>query len=202
MSRQARRARLRTSRCASPSGLCELHVHLEGTVRYATAVELALAHGLPRPAPYRYTDLNGFLEIYRPVARSMQTSEDFERVIAEHAAAMAEQGIAYAEVSFEPNLHEGEEWIAGVERGRERARHEHGVEIAWLVELMRGAPLGSNERALDIALATNGVVGLGLVGPESADASELGPLIDRAHAKGLRFMPHAGQTGDADVVRD
>ena len=171
-------------------------------MRYETAVELAASHGMPSPRRYEYSDLDGFLEIYTPVAGSMQTSEDFERVIAEHAHSMADQGVAYAEISFNPSLHDGAEWIAGVERGREGARDDLGVEISWLVELVRGAPASSNERALDIALATNGVVGLGLVGDESAGTADIAPLVDRAHAKGLRFMPHAGQTGGPEVVRD
>jgi aminodeoxyfutalosine deaminase len=132
----------------------------------------------------------------------MQTSADFERVIAEHAESMAAQGISYAEISFEPSLHPGSEWIAGVERGRERAREEVGVEIAWLVELARNQPATDSELALDVALSTSGVVGLGLVGDESVSAAPLASIIDRAHAKGIRFMPHAGQTGGPDVVRE
>ena len=132
----------------------------------------------------------------------MQTSADFERVISEHAESMAAQGIAYAEISFEPSLHPGSEWIAGVERGRERAREEFGVEIAWLVELARNQSDTESELALDIALATSGVVGLGLVGDESVSAARLASIIDRAHAKGLRFMPHAGQAGGPEVVRE
>jgi len=187
---------------ASPRQLAELHVHLEGTVRYETARELAAEHALPAPPPYEYSNLAQFLQLYRPVAQSMQTSADFERVIAEHAESMAAQGIAYAEVSFNPSLHPGSEWIAGVERGRDRAREEFGVEIAWLVEMSRELPAVENELALDIALATGGVVGLGLVGDESIPAEPLASLIDRAHSKGLRFMPHAGQVGGPEVVRE
>jgi adenosine deaminase len=171
-------------------------------VRHETAVELASQHGRPAPPPYAYSDLAGFLAIYREVCACMRTSDDFERVILEHARSMREQKIAYAEISFNPSLHEGVEWVAGVERGRERALSDLGVEIAWLVELVRGDPPSSNELALDIALATNGVVGIGLVGDESALTPEVAPLVDRAHAKGLRFMPHAGQTGGPEVVRD
>jgi aminodeoxyfutalosine deaminase len=132
----------------------------------------------------------------------MQSAADFERVIDEHATSMAAQRIGYAEISFNPSLHDGVDWLPGIERGRERALQEHGVEIAWLVEMVRGDSVESNEHALDVALATAGVVGLGLVGDEAADTSDLAPLVDRAHAKGLRFMPHVGQTGGPDVVRD
>jgi len=171
-------------------------------VRHETAVEMAAAHALPPPPPYRYSSLPGFLEIYRQVCRALQTSEDFERVINEHARSMAAQGIAYSEISFNPSLHPGDEWIDGVVRGRRRAERDLGVEISWLVELVREESVESNRRALDIALATEGVAGIGLVGDESAPSAPLLPIVERAHGAGLRFMPHAGQTGGPEVVRD
>jgi len=67
----------------------------------------------------------------------MRTAEDFERVIIEHAAAMAAQNIGYAEISLNPSLHEGDGWIDGVVRGRRRVVRELGIEIAWLIELVR-----------------------------------------------------------------
>jgi len=179
--------------------LAELHVHLEGTVRHQTALELAAANGLPSPPPFRYSDLPGFLDVYMPVARSMVTAADFERVILEHAEAMRAQGIDYAEISINPSLHEGVDWTAGMAWGRDRAKRA-GVEIAWLFELVRGLP--GSEWAVDLALDTDGVVGLGLVGDESVSAGDLKPLIDRARKGGLGFMPHAGQAGGLEVVRE
>jgi adenosine deaminase len=183
-------------------GLAELHVHLEGTVRHSTAVELARQNGVPAPAEYRYTDLPGFLAVYATVCRCMVTSDDFERVIVEHAEVMATQNIEYAEISFNPSLHAGEEWLKGIATGRKRARDEFGVAIAWLVELLRGAAEAVNDRSLEIALATPGVVGIGLVGDESVSSAHLAPLIHRATQAGLGFMPHAGQVGGADVIRE
>jgi len=181
--------------------LAELHVHLEGTVRYETALELAATNGLPPPPPYRYSDLPGFLDVYMPVARSMVTAADFERVILEHAEAMRAQGIDYAEISINPSLHEGADWTAGIAWGRDRAKRA-GMEIAWLFELVRGLPGSENEWAVDLALDTDGVVGLGLVGDEKVSAGDLKPLIDRARKAGLGFMPHAGQASGPVVVRE
>jgi len=181
--------------------LAELHVHLEGTVRYETALELAAAKGVPPPPPYRYSDLPRFFDVYSPVARSMVTADDFDRVILEHTETMHAQGIDYAEISINPSLHEGADWTAGMAWGRERARRA-GVEIAWLFELVRGLPGSENEWAVDLALDTEGVVGLGLVGDESVSAADLNPLIDRARKAGLGFMPHAGQAGGPEVVRE
>lgn len=168
--------------------LAELHVHLEGTVRRETA--------------YEYSDLAGFFDVYLPVARSMRKAADFERVIGEHAASMAEQGIAYAEISINPSLHPDIDWWQGVVDARQRAMDELGVEINWLIELVRGLPGDQNEWAVDFAIDTANVVGLGLVGDESLPSAELKPLIQRAHKAGLGFMPHAGQAGGPDVVRE
>lgn len=182
--------------------LAELHVHLEGTVRYETAVAMAWANGMRPPPRYQYSDLAAFFDVYLPVARSMQTAADFERVIVEHAASMAEQGIAYAEISINPTLHPDIEWWQGVVDGRERAKVDFGVDINWLLELVRGRPYDENEWAVDFALDNEGVVGLGLVGDESVPAADLKPLIERARKGGLGFMPHAGQTGGPAVVRE
>jgi len=170
-------------------------------VRRETAIELARAHGVPAPPPYSYSDLGGFMRFYVPVAQSMRTKSDFERVIAEHAAEMARQKIKYAEISFNPSLHPGEEWLGGLARGRALARAVHGVEIRWLVELVREASAEANERALEIALSTEGVVGLGLVGDETFSLRPLLPLFARGQSEGLGFMPHAGQVGGPEVVR-
>jgi adenosine deaminase len=182
--------------------LAELHVHLEGTVRHATALELAALHRMPAPPPYRYSTLAAFLDIYRPVAACMRTAADFARVIAEHAQAIAAERVTYSEISINPSLHPpAEGWIDGIVAGRRQALNEHGLEIGWLFELTREGPDADNQRVLELALATEGVVGIGLVGDESISSASLAPLVARAHARGLRFMPHAGQAGDARAVK-
>ena len=110
--------------------------------------------------------------------------------------------IAYAEISVNPSLHPAGGWTEGLTRGRHALAAEHGIEISWLIELVRGAPPGANEHALDIALSTEGVVGLGLVGDESISAAPLAGLIARGREAGLGFMPHAGQVGGPEVVRE
>jgi adenosine deaminase len=182
--------------------LAELHLHLEGTIRPQTAVALSAQNGLPEPPRYEYSDLAGFLAVYGQVSRCMVTSEDFERVIFEHGESMASQHTTYAEISFNPSLHPADGWIDGVVRGRASVAREFGIEIAWLVELVRGGPAAVNERALHIALTTEGVVGVGLVGDESISAAPLAGLVERARAAGLDFMPHAGQVGGPGVVRE
>src|SRR5262249_39463669 len=154
------------------------------------------------PGPYRYSTLTGFLEIYRQVASTVRPAADRARVLGEHARAMAGQDIRYAEVSVNPSLHPGEDWLEGLVDARRAAGREHGVEIAWLVELTREGSAGENERAVEIALSLDGAVGIGLVGDESIPVDSVAPFVERAHARGLRFMPHAGQTGGPAGVRE
>jgi adenosine deaminase len=182
--------------------LAELHVHLEGTVRYETAIALAAQHGMDPPPAYEYSDLPGFLAMYGQVSRCMATSQDFERVIVEHGEVMSRQDIAYAEISFNPSLHPADGWLDGLTLGRRRVKDELGIEIAWLVEMVRGAPIEVNERSLAIAVALEGVVGIGLVGDESIPGAAIGRLIESARGAGLGFMPHAGQSGGPHVVRE
>jgi adenosine deaminase len=177
-------------------------VHLEGTIRPETAVALSAQNGLPEPPAYEYSDLPGFLAVYGQVSRCMVTDQDFERVIFEHGEVMASQHITYAEISFNPSLHAVDGWIDGIVRGRGSVAREFGIEISWLVELVRGGSAEGNERGLAIALTTEGVVGLGLVGDESISAAPLAGVVERARAAGLGFMPHAGQVGGPDVVRE
>jgi len=120
------------------------------------------------PPPYRYRDLAGFLEVYGAVNRCLRDGADFERVVLEHAGRMAEESIAYAELSFNPSLHAGESWLPGIESGRRLAQDSFNVEIAWIVELSRTAPLKANEQALEIAFRTEGVVGVGLSGTRAS----------------------------------
>src|SRR6266852_8534999 len=139
--------------------LSELHVHLAGTIRRETAVALSAQNRLAEPPPYEYSDLAGFLAVYGQVSRCMVTSQDFERVIFEHGEVMASQHIAYAEISFNPSLHAGAEWIDGIVRGRASVAQEFGIEISWLVELVRGGSTSSNDLAPTIPMTTEGVVG-------------------------------------------
>jgi adenosine deaminase len=205
--------------------LAELHVHLEGTLTFRTACELAARHGMPAPPAYEYSNLTGFLHVYEAAAAVLRDAYDLERVVLEYARELKRQQVAYAEISFNPSLHPplssggsaplraagqspsalplpGGDWLEGIIDGRRRALAELGVDIRWLVELERNAAPGANEAALELAFATEGVCGIGLVGDEAVSAAPLGPLFARARSVGLGVMPHAGQVGPAGGVRE
>ena len=199
----------------------ELHVHLEGAIQPATLLELARRNGVPLPADtvdglrpwFTYRDFPHFAEIYLTITRCLKTADDYELIAHEFGAAMARQNTHYAEVTFSPGTHRGlgiphDVSFGGLTHGRERARADFGVEIAWVFDIVRHVPLDADGCALahyvtDAAIAgrTDGVVALGLGGIEPGHPPEpFAPWFARARAAGLHSAPHAGETaGPASV---
>src|ERR1700678_2483293 len=95
-----------------------LHDHLDGGLRPATIVELAAEtgyDGLPTTDAGELAAWMGqvaqrgslelYLEAFQHTVGVMQTREALIRVAAECAEALADDGVAYAEVRFAPELH-------------------------------------------------------------------------------------------------
>ena len=96
-----------------------LHDHLDGGLRPQTIVELAAESRLRRPAHDRprascaqvisrganRNDLVLYLETFAHTVAVMQTPEALERVAAECAEDLADDGVVYAEIRFAPELH-------------------------------------------------------------------------------------------------
>jgi aminodeoxyfutalosine deaminase len=201
----------------------ELHVHLEGTVRPETLLELARRNRVPVPFDsvaglrewFRFRDFIHFIEAYSLISRSLVTSDDYELIAWEYARELARQNCRYAEVGFTPAFHQRkgiahEVWFPGLTRARERARRELGVEIRWNFDISRKMRGGDSETrrwaeyTVDVAIEsmTDGVVALGLGGPEAGDPPEqYESYFERARAAGLHAYPHAGEHDGPASVR-
>lgn len=197
----------------------ELHVHLEGSIPPGVALTLAQRHGVSLPGArggeeglrsrYRFSDFQAFIDMYLAVSSCLRTPDDFRLATSEVAREMAAQNIRYAEVTFTPMTHvdrgvQAEAIMEGLAAGRAQARAEHGVELAWVFDIVRTLPHHA-EPTLELALAgrEDGVVGLGLAGPEARphDLGAVRPAFDRARAEGLASLPHAGEMAGAPSVR-
>ena len=193
----------------------ELHVHLEGSIRPETLLELARRNGVELPADsleglrrwFTFRDFDHFLEVYVAITRCLKRAEDYEQIVVDLGAELARQNVRYAEVTFSPSTHA---WLGvspdtfsdGLERGRRRAREEHGVEIAWVFDIVRSMPRSKEppekhaDSTTELAIEgmENGVVALGLGGPEAGNPPErFARYFDRARRAGLRSTPHAGE---------
>lgn len=199
----------------------ELHIHLEGTIRPGTLLELAARNGVPIPAAteaglrqwFTYRDFDHFIEIYVTVTRCLRTVEDYELIVYELGAELARQHVRYAEVTFSPSTHHmlgipHDTYFSGLRQGRARAQADFGVEINWIFDIVRSVRDTTRVRSLadyttSVAIEgkDDGVVGLGLRGSEAGYPPEpFAPWFARAHAEGLHSVPHAGETAGPESI--
>jgi adenosine deaminase len=115
----------------------DLHVHLDGSLRLPTLIELARERSLALPSETpeglerlvfrrRYRNLNEYLEGFRYTVAALQDAESLERAAFELAEDCQEEGVRYVEVRFAPQLHvqpgfDLEAVVRAVDRGLRRA---------------------------------------------------------------------------------
>ena len=130
----------------------DLHVHLDGSLRLSTLIELARESGVNLPSfteqglcdlvfKSSYANLDEYLSGFAWTVRVLQTPEALERVAYELALDSSAEGVRHLEVRFAPQLHmrgdtragthprDGssmrfEDVMAAVDRGLRRARGE------------------------------------------------------------------------------
>lgn len=189
----------------------ELHVHLEGSIPPELALRLAHRHGRALPGMedgaeglrrrYQFESFQDFLQVYLAISACLIDAVDFSEITVALGQALAAQRVVYAEVTFTPMTHvargvDPAAMLAGLAEGRERARREHGVTLAWVFDIVRCFQ-DQAEPTLELALRgrEDGVLGLGFSGPEAPawPAAPFAPIFARAKAEGLRSLPHAGE---------
>jgi adenosine deaminase len=115
----------------------DLHVHLDGSLRLSTLVDLARARRVPLPSETpegleqlvfrpRYANLNEYLEGFRYTVAVLQDEEALERSAFELAEDSQAEGVRYLEVRFAPQLHvrpgfDVSSVVRAVDRGLRRA---------------------------------------------------------------------------------
>ena len=162
----------------------ELHVHLDGSLRPRTVVDLAEAHDVEIPerdpdrlADYLYVrnaeNLEDYLARFEVTTSVMQHAGSLERVAYELCEDAARENVRYLEIRYSPILLTERglplpETVEAPLRGMERAREEHGVESKLIICGIRNMdPDVSRDLAdLTIAFKDRGVVAFDLAGAE------------------------------------
>ena len=119
----------------------DLHVHLDGSLRLPTLIELARGRNveLPSATPegllelvfkQSYRDLPDYLHGFAYTCAVLDDEEALERVAFELAEDCLAEGVRYVEVRFAPQLHVRPglgvgQVLAAVDRGLDRARRDH-----------------------------------------------------------------------------
>ena len=184
----------------------ELHIHLEGSIRVATVLDLADRRGRPAPAAlgpdgiWRFDGFAHFIESYGEVCNLLQDQDDFRRVATEFCEDLAAQGIRYAEVVFSPAQHAGRlgDWFGPIEAvldGFAAGEREHGIVARLEPDFIRDMDEESNQGTLEVALkyAGRGVVAINSAGSERQPVDRYAHLMRRAIDAGLPSVPHAGE---------
>ncbi|MGW4485635.1 adenosine deaminase [Amycolatopsis sp. NPDC004368] len=181
-----------------------LHVHLESTVRPDTLRELADANGVPFPVGSRsFTGFRDFADHNSLIRACLRTPEDFERVAREFCVDEAAQGTRYAEVTFTAASH-GERLgdlempLAAVLKGLS----ESDLETRVLLDHSRRRSVERAERTLQLALAHEEVVGLGVAGEERHSLAPFAGIFARAREAGLHLVHHAGEDAGPESIRE
>jgi aminodeoxyfutalosine deaminase len=195
----------------------ELHVHLEGTVRPETLLEIARRNDYALPADtveglaplYDYRDFAHFIEVWILTTNALRTRDDFRRVVVDYAEEAARFGAVYLEAIFSPaeRIARGVSWdeiFGGYCDGAEEARERHGVEIRLTPDIYRGLSLEGAKELVRVAARyrDRGVVAVGLGGLEADFPPEpYAPAFELARAEGLASVPHAGEVAGPASIR-
>jgi aminodeoxyfutalosine deaminase len=195
----------------------ELHVHLEGTVRAHTLLEIAKRNDYPLPADtvegldglYDFRDFTHFIEVWVLTTNALRHADDFRQVVVDYAAEAASHGAVYMEGIFSPaeRVRRGVSWeeiFEGYCDGAQEARELHGVEVRLTPDITRGFPL--DEAGATVRWAAKyrerGVLGVGLGGLEADFGPEpYAPAFELARGLGLAAVPHAGEVAGPPSIR-
>jgi len=196
---------------------CELHLHLEGTIKLDTLLELSRRHDAEPLTPeaakklYIYENFLGFLDSFKAVSARLKGPDDYELITYNMIRDLAAQGVVHAEVyvSFGIIYYwkqvEVEPYVEAIERGRVRGEGDFGTTVYWLIDAVRhfGAEEAAKvfRKAAELRHRYPSIVGIGIGGDEARGGAELfRESYAEARAAGLRLTAHAGETTGPESI--
>ncbi len=189
----------------------ELHLHLEGTIKPETLVELSRRHDVEpltldgARALYQYENFLGFLMSFKAVTERLRGPEDYELITYNMVRELASQGVVHAEVYISFGIiyywkkAEVEPYVEAIERGRIRGEKEFGTTVLWIIDAVRHFGVEEAARvfrkAAELRAEYPSIVGIGIGGDEAQGGADLfRELYAEAKAAGLRLTAHAGES--------
>jgi len=192
-----------------------LHEHLDGGVRPGTVAEIALEIGHDLPAApedlgrwFEEASSSGslvrYLETFAHTVAVMQRPEDLARVARESVLDLAADGVAYAELRWAPEQHQGaglsipetvEAVQAGIEEGVAEVRSQgRPMVVGQLLTAMRHASRGLEIARTVVEYRDRGVFGFDIAGAEDGFPPILHlEAFEYLHEQNAHFTIHAGE---------
>lgn len=194
--------------------MIELHIHLEGSIRPQTLLELALEQGAYLPTydvkalehymrvPNQCEDLSEYLKRFDLAFTVLQEKKAIRRAMYELVTDLDRQGILYAEIRMTPQYHTlrglsqsqvVEAALSGMRRAVEEGRR---IRANLILCTVRGADEKDNFATIveTIQHLRRGVAGMDLVGDEVKYPTEM--YVEQfklLKQEGIPFCVHAGE---------
>jgi adenosine deaminase len=189
-------------------------LHLEGSIRPETAVELAERHGTqisPEQvaARYSYSNFAGFIESFKWVTSFLRDPDDYALITRKLLEELVRQNVVYAEITISAGvmlrrMQNVEANFTAIREASEGVLFRR-IRTAWIFDAARQF---GPEAAMEVArwaskLHRSGIVAFGMGGDELAfPAVNFRPSFDLARSEGLRIVCHAGEVGGPEAVRE
>ena len=198
----------------------ELHLHLDGSLRAETALELARTRGVDAPrtyagmraalvAPARGASQAELLRAFDLPIALLQDADALARVTGDLVEDKAADRVRYVEIRWGPLLHVGRgmalaEGIAAVCDAAAQAAARTGTVVRLICTALRSHEPAANVELAEVAASfrDRGLAGFDLAGPEERFPDPLAhrAAFEAARAGGLRLTVHAGEWGGAAQV--
>jgi aminodeoxyfutalosine deaminase len=192
----------------------EIHLHLEGSIRPQTAVELAARHDEDITIEevqrrYQYKDFGGFIDAFKWVTSFLREPDDYRLIVRSLGEELIRQNVVYAEITVSVGvmLRRMQNVEANFQAICETAESVplQRLKTAWIFDAARqfGADAAMEVVRWAGKLRKVGVIAFGMGGDELAfPTAHFRPSFDHARNEGLRIVCHAGETGGANAVRE
>ncbi|MBE5964158.1 MAG: adenosine deaminase [Lachnospira sp.] len=197
--------------------MVDLHLHLDGSLRPSTILELAKEQGIVFPENVKFAvsdncdSLVEYLKCFDWPLLVLQKEYAIERVVYELVEDLECAGVDYAEIRFAPQLSTKEgltqtEVIEAAIRGLNRALSIFkGIDAKLILCCMRG---DDNEEAnietVELAkrFLGKGVVAIDLAGAESLFSTDkFDAVFAKAKLHGIPFTIHAGEAAGPESIK-
>jgi len=191
----------------------DLHVHLDGSLRLETIIDLAQKQGIELPAtdPKGLAkamhmgeichDLNDYLKAFEVTLAVLQDENALYRAAYELAEDAAHENVKLMEVRYAPSLHTRKglpmtRIVEAVITGLNDARRDHGIVCNVIICGIRHIAPEQSVRLAELAVAykNKGVVGFDLAGAEyDYPAKKFSAAFALVHKNNVNSTCHAGE---------
>lgn len=197
----------------------ELNVHLEGAIVSETLLTIAEQNEVGDSMKQfnywanllRKPDFARLDEIIITTSRWIQQPEDLAHITYELGVMLAKQNIRYAEVHVSPNLYvengfSFEDFLTAINDGRDRAQRAWGVQMSWILNILRSQPRSADEIArwaTGPAAKRGRVIGISLSGREDIQPpGQFERAFRTAARKDLLTAVEGGERDGAEGIQE